>query len=431
MLTDAQCRGAKGEDKAYKLTDADGLFLYITPTGHRSWRYRYRFGGKQKQVVLGSYPELPLRAARELRDEKKRILRSGKDPAIEAKRKALATEVSDAFSFEVVAREWHGKQVARWKPVHANDVITSLERDVFPTIGSMSLDSIDPPLLLTVLERVQERGAIETGHRLRQRISSIFEYGIAKGWVMIDPAASLGKAMEPMIPGERWPAVTTIRDAREVLRTTDSAEASPTVVLASRFLALTAQRPGMIRWLRWEELHNLELNSDSDCPNAVWIVPAEKIKQELELRKDEDFDHPVPLCRSAIEVLRTSYSLNSHSDYAFPGSHSFLKPMSENALSYLLSREGFKGVHVPHGWRSTFSTLMNEWSIDFGKEGDRMIIDLMLAHRPASISAAELKYNRARYAARRRFLAETWSSMLMKGAPSAREIIQGRRRPKC
>ena len=247
---------------------------------------------------------------------------------------------------------------------------------------------------------------------------------------MIDPAASIGKAMEPRIPGERWPAVTTISDARNVLRATDRADASPTVVLASRFVALTAQRPGMVRWLRWDELHNLDLKNDNECPNAVWIVPSEKIKQELELRNDDNFDHPVPLCGSAVEVLRTSYTLNSHSDYVFPGSHSILKPMSENALSYLLAREGFKGIHVPHGWRSTFSTLMNEWSIDFGKESDRMIIDLMLAHRPKGVSASELKYNRARFLARRRYIAECWSSLLMEGAPKAQEIIEGRRRSK-
>ena len=430
MLTDAQCRGAKEKSKAYKLTDADGLFLYVTQTGHRSWRFRYRIGGKQKQVVLGSYPELSLRAARDLRDEKKRILRSGKDPAIEAKDRTQLSEGTGAPTFEAAAREWHGKQIARWKAVHAKDVITSLERDVFPAIGSLSLDSIDPPLLLTVLERVQDRGAIETGHRLRQRISSVFEYSIAKGWVMIDPAASIAKAMEPRLPGKQWPAVTTISDARKVLRATDSAAASPTVILASRFLALTAQRPGMLRGLRWDELHNLDLKNDVDCPRAVWIVPAAKIKQELELRQDEDFDHPVPLCRSAVEALRTSYSLNSHSDYVFPGSRSMLKPLSENALSYLLAREGFKGVHVPHGWRSSFSTLMNEWSFESGEKDDRMIIDLMLAHRPKGISASELKYNRARFLARRRFLAEMWSSMLMEGAPAASEVIQGRRRPK-
>lgn len=430
MLTDAQCRGAKRQKKAYKLTDADGLFLFVTPTGYRSWRFRYRFGGKQKQVVLGSYPELTLRAARELRDDQKLILRNGKDPATEAKHEALEVNAPNKLCLEVAAREWHGKQVARWKPVHAKDVIESLERDVFPAIGSLPLGSIDPPQLLSVLEHVQDRGAIETAHRLRQRISSIFEYSIAKGWVTIDPAASIGKAMKPRIPGERWPAVTTISEARKVLRTTDSADASPTVVLASRFLALTAQRPGMIRWLRWDELHGLELISDNECPDAVWTVPAEKIKQELELRNDNDFDHPVPLCKNAVEVLRTSYSLNSQSEYVFPGSHSMLKPMSENALSYLLAREGFKGVHVPHGWRSTFSTLMNEWSIDYGKKSDRMIIDLMLAHRPMGISASELKYNRARFLARRRYIAECWSSLLMEGAPKAWEIIKGRRRRK-
>lgn len=430
MLTDAQCRGAKGRAKAFKLTDADGLFLYVTPTGHRSWRYRYRIAGKQKQVVLGAYPDLKLRDARELRDEKKRILRSGKDPAAEAKRQALGDDGLSGPTFEVVAREWHGKQIARWKPVHAKDVIESLERDVFPAIGVLSLDTIDPPLLLTVLERVQDRGAIETAHRLRQRVSSIFEYGIAKGWVSMDPAASIGKAMEPRIAGKRWPAVTTLQDAREVLRITDSADASPTVVLASRLLALTAQRPGMIRWLKWNELHNLDLQSDDECPNAVWVVPAEKLKQELALRQDEDFDHPVPLCQSALEVLRTSYSMNSSSEYVFPGARSILRPLSENALNYLFAREGLKGVQVPHGWRSTFSTVMNEWSISSEAKDDRMIIDLMLAHRPAGISAAELKYNRARFLARRRYLAETWSSMLMEGAPKARDIIQGRRRRK-
>lgn len=186
----------------------------------------------------------------------------------------------------------------------------------------------------------------------------------------------------------------------------------------------------MIRWLRWDELHNLDLQSDDECPNAVWVVPAEKLKQELALRQDEDFDHPVPLCQSALEVLRTSYSMNSSSEYVFPGARSILRPLSENALNYLFAREGLKGVQVPHGWRSTFSTVMNEWSISSKAKDDRMIIDLMLAHRPAGISAAELKYNRARFLARRRYLAETWSSMLMEGAPKARDIIQGRRRRK-
>ena len=428
MLTDAQCRSSKGHAKAYKLTDADGLFLYITHTGHKSWRYRYRIGGKQKQVVLGSYPEVSLRTARDLRDQKKQVLRRGKDPAVEAKRDAHDNEAGEAMAFEAIAREWYAKQVARWRPIHAKDVITSLERDIFPAFGSIALDALDPPTILAVLEQVQNRGAVETGHRLRQRISSIFEYGIAKGLVKLDPAASIGKAMTPKNPGRHWPAVTTIEGAREVLHTTDSAQVSPTVALASRFLALTAQRPGMILWLQWDEIRNVDFGGAGECPHAIWHVSAQKLKLELALSNDGDFDHLVPLCSSAVEVLRTAFKINASSEYVFPGNHSILKPMSENALSDLLKREGFKGIHVPHGWRSTFSTVMNEWSINFGGPEDRMIIDMMLAHRPEGISATELRYNRARYSDRKRQLTEIWSAMLMQGAPAAGQVVLGRRR---
>jgi hypothetical protein len=430
VLTDAQCRGAKGKDKAYKLGDFDGLFLYVTPAGHRSWRFRYRFAGKQKQCVLGSYPELTLKDARAIRDDKKRLLRDGKDPSIEAKREALAARLSAVNTFELLAREWHECQSPRWKPVHARDVIESLERDVFPDLGALPVASIDSPLILSTLKKVQARGAIETSHRLRQRISAIFVYGIATGRALSDPAASIGKALKPKPAGKRWPAVTKIDAARDVLRITDTALASPTTILASRFLAITAQRPGMIRCVRWDELHNVELTGQDECPEAIWCVPAAKLKQEFELREDEEFDHPVPLVKEAVDVLRASYSLNAGSPYVFPGSRSMLKPMSENALSYLYLREGLRRRHVPHGWRSSFSSLMNEWAVENGQEKDRLVIDLMLAHRPIGISATELKYNRAAFLKRRRELSEIWVEMLMKGASAAGSLLGGRRRRK-
>lgn len=174
MLTDAKCRGAKGQGKPYKLSDSGGLFLYVTAKGHRSWRLKYRYGGKERQRVLGSYPELSLRDARALRENDKRLLREGKDPNIEAKRAQLAARLSEADTFELLAREWHGKQKGRWKDVHADDVIGSLECDVFPDIGPMPIVSIDAPVILATLKKVEERGAIETAHRLRQRISAVF-----------------------------------------------------------------------------------------------------------------------------------------------------------------------------------------------------------------------------------------------------------------
>ncbi|TFI57499.1 DUF4102 domain-containing protein [Sphingomonas parva] len=428
MLTDAECRGAKAREKAYKLADGGGLLLHVSTSGHRSWRFKYRFGGKEKQRVLGSYPELGLKEARAMRDDDKRLLREGKDPSIEAKRAALASRVSAADTFELLAREWYGKQKARWKPVHAADVLESLERDVFPDLGALPVVSISAPLVLATLQKVEKRGAIETAHRLRQRISAVFVYGIAAGRAGFDPAASLGKVLEAKPSGRRWPAVTTIERARKVLAATDSAEATPTVKLASRFLALTAQRPGMIRWLKWDELQGVDLKGDSTPGMAMWKIPAGKMKQELALRDDQAFEHQVPLVPEAVEVLRQAYAFSSGSEYVFSGGHSILRPMSENALSYLYLREGLRGIHVPHGWRATFSTLMNEWVNAQGLENDRMVIDLMLAHVPAGISASELRYNRAMFMNRRWELAAIWAESLLKGASSAAAVVEGRRR---
>lgn len=428
MLTDAQCKGAKAKTKSYKLADEKGLHLHVSTTGCRPWRHKYRFGGKEKLRTLGTYPDVTLKDARGLRDNDKRLLSEGKDPAIEAKRVALANRVASIDTFEALAREWHGKQTPRWKPVHAADVVESLERDIFNDLGALPVTQIDATLVLAALQKVEQRGAIETAHRLRQRISAIYAYGIAKGRASLDPAASLGKVLKPKPRTRRWPAVTTIAKAREVLAASDAAEATPLVKLASRFLALTAQRPGMVRWMRWDELHGFD--PDGDAEEAIWIVPAAKMKQEITLREDEAFDHPVPLTESAVEVLRQAWLFSAGSDYAFPGGHSVHKPMSENALSYLYLREGLRGRHVPHGWRSSFSTIMNEWVVENGGPRDPMIIDLMLAHTPTGISSSELRYNRARFIDRRRKLAAIWSGMLLEGACAVDALVEGRRRRK-
>ena len=430
MLTDAKCRAARAEGKNYKLADTGGLYLFVSTSGHRSWRLKYRVAGKEKLRVLGTYPELGLREARAVRDEDKKLLRQGKDPSLEAKRIALVNRVAGAETFELLGREWHSKQIARWKAVHAADVIESLDRDIFPTIGPLPITQIDAPLILAVLQKVESRGAVETAHRLRQRISAIFGYAIAKGQALHDPAAPLGKALAVKPTGRRWPAAKTIPDARNVLAVCDSAEASPIVKLAARFLALTAQRPGMVRWLRWDELHHVDLYGDNTSGNELWRVPAAKMKQEITLREDEAFDHDVPLSAAAVDVIRHAYMFSSSSDFVFCGGNSIVKPISENALSYLHLREGLRGRHVPHGWRATFSTVMNEWSNEKGQENDRMVIDLMLAHAPAGLSATELRYNRAAYMIRRRILAEIWTDMLLQGAAAVGSLCEGRRRRK-
>ena len=428
MLTDAQCKAAKARGKAYKLSDAHGLRLDVSKTGHRSWRHKYRYGGKEKLRTLGTFPEVTLKQARDICKADKQLLKEGKDPITEAKRAVLAHRLAAKDTFEILARDWYAKEQPRWKPVHAADVIESLERDIFDDLGSLPVMSIDSTIVLATLQKVEARGAIETAHRLRQRISSIYDFGIAKGRAITNPAASLVKVLRAKPPSRRWPAVTKIGKAREVLAITDGAEATPVVKLGSRFLALTSQRPGMVRWMRWDEIE--DFNPEGVRPNdgAIWTVPAQKMKQEIGLREDGAFDHPVPLSSAAVDVLRQAWLFSAGSEYVFCGQHSIVKPMSENALSYLYLREGLRKLQVPHGWRASFSTIMNEWVIENGGPRDPLILDLMLAHIPIGISPSELRYMRAGFLERRRKLATIWAEMLLDGACPVEAIGQGRRR---
>lgn len=434
MLTDKAVRAAGPKDRAYKLTDSRGLHLHISPSGHKSWRYKYRFEKKERLLTLGTYPEVSLAEAREKRDGAKKILRGGRDPRHAAKRGRLVKDRESAQSFEQVAREWHALQRERWKQVHAKDVITSLERDIFPDLGAMPMDEIDKPLLLLVLRRIEKRGAIETARRIKQRVAAIYRYANAEGAKLENPALDINDALKPLPPAKRYPALISVEAIRIMLGDIDRAGASPVNRLAARILALTAQRPGMVRFMEWDDIVGIDwAETDTTCRDAIWKVPAEKIKQELHLRSDEAFEHRVPLSDQAVEALRAVRWLTGRSTFVFPGARSALKPISENAIGYLYNREGYKGRHVPHGWRSSFSTIMNELAErELGSDvrllADRMIIDLMLAHTPKGMSASELRYNRAAYMPRRRELAQRWADLIMEDAIPAKEIIESPRR---
>ena len=272
--------------------------------------------------------------------------------------------------------------------MHANDVIRSLERDVFPALGAHDVADIDEQMVCTVLTKVEARGAIETAHRLRQRISQVFRYAKVMNATPRNPAADLVIVMQAVPKSKRRPALLAISDLKALLQTVEHAGASPVTKLASRFLALTAQRPGMVRRMRWSNLEGIDWSdAASHVGSALWRVPAAEMKQEFDLREDDAFDHQVPLAPQAVEALRTVRMLTENSEYVFPSSHSSREPMSDNAIGYLYNREGFKGRHCPHGWRSSFSTIENEriaakLRTDEAKAFNRLVIDLMLAHFP-------------------------------------------------
>lgn len=433
MLTDAAVRKAKGADRDYKLSDSGGLHLFVSKTGHRSWRLKYRFSGKERRLVFGAYPAIGLAAAREMRDDAKRLLRDGRDPAYERKKSKLKNIARHENTFERFAIEWHDLQKDRWSKIHAEDVLTSLKRDVLPIVGSIAITDIDEALVLAVLKPVQQRGAIETSHRLRQRMSAIFRFArpLAGNGNPTDVADSL----KSVSAGRRWPALTDLKDIHKLIAAVDKAGASPVTRLASRFMALTAQRPGTIRSASWSEFEGINWDSSDEAANALWRIPADRMKQALELRQDQEFEHVVPLSTQAVDVLRAVYRLTGRGPLTFPNNRSAHTPLSENAVGYLYNRLGFQGRHVPHGWRSSFSTLMNEHfaTIFLGQDPrlivERLIVDLMLAHIPAGMSESELRYNRAGYMDRRREISQMWADWVMSGHTDPQDLLGGPRRP--
>ncbi|WP_316234555.1 tyrosine-type recombinase/integrase [Bradyrhizobium sp. SZCCHNR1020] len=416
MLTDVQIRKAKAADKPYKLTDGGGLHIYVSPAGGKLWRLRYEFDGREKLLSLGPYPSVGLAEARDAAASAKRFLREGRDPAVEKRLRRLQVATGRSSTFEAIAREWHELNKGHWVEQHAFDVLHSLERDVFPDLGSVPIKDITAANVIAVLRQIEDRPAVETARRIRQRMSAVFVYAIASGRAENDPAAAVQKAMKPLKKG-RQPAVTDLEQARTILRRADETPASPVTKLALRLLALTALRPGTLIAAPWVEFEGL----DPQAP--IWIVPAERMKLRLQYKDDQNRDHLVPLSTQALDVLRALRVLTGRTPYLFPNQRHAHRPASENAIGYLLNRAGYHHRHVPHGWRATFSTVMNE-----RYKHDRHIIDLMLAHVPKN--AVEGAYNRAEHLDRRIELAQAWADLLMIKQMPVKDLLNLRRSPK-
>lgn len=415
MLNDAKLRGAKPREKAYKLTDSYRLYLLVKPNGGKLWRWNYSYGGKQKSMNFGIYPMVSLLDARAKRDEARAVLDEGRDPAVAKKLKIEANRVAAQNTFERVAREWHENFKSQWAAIHADDVLRSLDRDVFPAIGALPISQLTPPIILDTLRSVEARGSIETAKRIRQRISAVFIYAVAHGLADGDPAEKLGGVLKPLRKG-RQPAITDLKRLQEMINDAEEDHARPITRLALRLLALTAVRPGELRGARWSEFEDL------DSPRPLWRIPAARMKGDLDRKEEIDGDHLVPLASQSVAVLRALWPLTGTGDLLFPSNRHPHKPMSENAIGYLLNRAGYHGHHVPHGFRAAFSTIMNEWANRKGRKGDRQIIDLMLAHVPKE--KVEGAYNRAAYMPRRRELARIWAAMLTENLPAPVALVE-------
>lgn len=419
-LTDAKVRNARAAEKSYKLTDGEQLYLHVSTAGGRTWRMNYQYGrnaqGKpiQKTLTIGSYPAISLKDAREARDVAKTLLAKGNEPKPVDLFQRAAPVADTRPTFSAIGREWHELQKGRWSKVHTKDVLDNLETEVFAQIGHLPVEDITAPMVLKLLQGIAARGAVETAHRTRQRISAIFVYALATGRGIADPAASLSVALPKKPKAKPQPAITTLDDLRQLLINCEAERCRAPTKLALRLIALTAVRPNELHGARWAEFEGL------DGKEPLWRIPARRMKGDKDRKAEVEGDHLVPLSPQAVAVIQAMMPLTGDLDLVFPTDRHPHKPMSENTLRALLIRAGYFQRHVPHGFRSAFSTIMNErverqWreSGHTGASPDRAIIDLMLAHIPQGTSESEGAYNRAAYMARRRELACEWANILL------------------
>lgn len=388
MLTNAAAKAAGAQSRAYKLHDQGGLHLLVRPTGSKSWQMKYRWRGREKLLTLGQFPEVNVNRARILQAEAKEQLAAGVDPG----GKAAARD-----TLQQLARLWYQANLPGWSTAHAEDVLASLERDIFPELGSARADSIAAPQLLAAVEAIGKRGCRTTAHRVRQRLADMFAFGRARGLVTGNPAADLGAAMLSPPPARPHAALEAIEDCRQLLAACERDEARAETILASRFLALTAVRLAAVRGMVWAEV---------DLEARTWTVPAARMKLGREKKEDARYDHVVPLSGAAVAVLEAARPKSGAGQVGlvFPGRDG--GPIAAGAIRELYDRAGFAGRHVPHGWRASFSTIMNE---ELGP-GWRFDIDAALGH--AGKGKVEAAYNRSAQLGRRRELFDRWGAML-------------------
>lgn len=398
--SNATIQAIKPGDARQRLGDGAGLYLLLfVKGGSHGWRFDYAFGGKRKTLSLGTYPATGLALARKHAAEARRKVREGIDPSNErqAKRAEAATQrmlaelaeagIAPPGSFEAVAREWFAKNKPTWADSHSEKIINRLVRDVFPWIGKRAIDSVTPADILSLLKRVEERGALETTHRIQQNCSQVFRYAVATGRMHSDPSRDLRGALPAWRP-VHYPTITDPREVGQLLRDLDAHKGGLITKAAMKLTPLLFVRPGELRRAEWSEI-NLD--------TAEWRIPAAKMKGRVM--------HIVPLARQALALLKELQPLTGSGTWVFPGNRTNGEPMSENTVNAALRRLGYdRTMLTAHGFRGMASTMLHEqgWPSD--------VIERQLSH--AERDAVKAAYNHAEHLPKRREMMQAWADYL-------------------
>lgn len=404
MLTDAQCRNAvcPPDKKQARFADSGGMYLQVSPAGSKRWFLKYRIAGAEKQLALGSYPAVSLTAARKARDAAKLQKSEGRDPVQARKVEKLKATRTDGDTFKAVALEWYGKQAPQWSASHAERSLRQLERDLFPWIGARAMTDIHPMELLAALQKVEERGAVETADRVLMLARQVWDYWLP---TTNNEQRNITEGLKGRLTPYRGKSFAAIVDpARlgELLRAIKQYKGGPIVRTALQLAPVLYQRPGNLREMEWAEL---------DLDGALWTIPSMKMKR-TKPEKEQGEAHTVPLPTQALALLRSLHPLTGHGRYVFPGERSHDRPISDNSVRSGLYALGFGKEQTWHGFRATARTmLVDQLNLD------PLAIEANQAH--AVKDANGRSYNRTQYLKQRFEQIQQWADYLDKLARGA------------
>ena len=399
MLTDAHCRNAicPPDKKRERLSDSGGLYLEVSPSGSKRWFWKYRLAGLEKRLALGSYPDIGLTAGRKARDLAKKDKADGSDPVAARKVEKLKASIPAGATFKAVASEWFAKQSPQWSPSHAARSLSQLERDLYPWIGERPIAEIHALELLAVLQKVEDRGAVETADRVLMLARQVWDYWLPTAKVaQRNITEGLKKRLTPY-RGKTFAAIVEPVQFGELLRAMSAYKGGVIVRTALLVVPLLYQRPGNLRMMEWAEL---------DLDAALWTIPSMKMKR-TKAEKEQGEPHVVPLPTQAVALLRELHPVTGHGRYVFHGERSHDRPISDNSVRSALYALGFGKTQTWHGFRASARTMMvDQLNLD------PLAIEANLAHAVKDSNGRS--YNRTQYLAQRFEQIQTWADYLDK-----------------
>ena len=408
MLTDAQCRNAVCPDgkNRYRLTDANGLYLEVSPGGSKRWFWKTYTDGKEGRMALGGYPDVALTAARKARDAAKLIKSEGRDPVQVRKVEKLKATTPASSTFKATALEWYEMKLDSWSSHYAIREKRNLEKDLFPFLGSRHIGEIEAIELLATVRRVEERGALDVAHRVLTTAGQVWRYAVATGRATRDVSADIRGALKPH-HGKHFAAITDPVKLGALIRVIRGYQGGPIVRAALQLAPMLFQRPGELRAAAWAEF---------DLDAAVWTIPSIRMKRSVQGKENGD-PHQVPLPTQAVEILRKLHPITGHGPLCFHGERTHDRPISDNTLRAALLTLGYgPDVQSVHGFRATARTLLaEELNID------PLVIEAQLAH--AVKDANGRAYNRTQYMKHRAGMMQQWADYLDKLATGG-DVIQ-------